>query len=143
MYVARHAAFVIKRMPETGPRHRPTCPSFEPEAGLSGLGQLLGQAIIEHARDRVELRTSFALSRAAGKPDPDRDAAPDPALPHATHKRMSLRALPHYLCDRAGFNRWCPAMQGRRTGRDTHLVRSWVRPPTTSCTRFCRPSSPG
>lgn len=29
-------------------------------------------------------------------------------------KRMSLRALTHYLFERAGFNRWTPAMAGKR-----------------------------
>jgi hypothetical protein len=27
---------------------------------------------------------------------------------------MSLRALLHFLYERAGFNRWYPAMEGRR-----------------------------
>ena len=32
----------------------PTCPSFEPEPGMSGLGELVGEAIIEHSPDQVE-----------------------------------------------------------------------------------------
>ena len=46
MYIARHAEYVVKRMPDTGHRHHPTCPSFEPEPGMSGLGELVGVAII-------------------------------------------------------------------------------------------------
>ena len=38
----------------------------------------------------------------------------DPAEVHAPRKRMSLRALLHFLFERAGFNRWYPAMEGRR-----------------------------
>jgi hypothetical protein len=34
MYVAKHAEFVIKRMPDTGGRHHVACPSFEPESAL-------------------------------------------------------------------------------------------------------------
>ncbi len=114
MYIARHAEYVVKRMPDTGHRHHPTCPSFEPEPGMSGLGELAGVAIIEHAPDQVELRTDFAMSRLPGKPVPRGEAVIDPAEVHVPRKRMSLRALLHFLFERAGFNRWYPAMEGRR-----------------------------
>jgi Protein of unknown function (DUF1173) len=100
MYIAKHADYVVKRMPDTGHLHHPTCPSFEPEPGTSGLGELIGEAIIERSPDQVEVRTDFAV--------------PDPAEVRAPRKRMSLRALLHFLYERAGFNRWYPAMEGRR-----------------------------
>lgn len=115
MYVARHAEFVIKRMPETGHLHHATCPSFEPEAGVSGLGELLGEAIVEHTPDQVEIRTAFALSRLGGKPMARGEACGEPAVVNAVRRQMSLRALLHYLYDRAGFNRWYPAMEGKRS----------------------------
>jgi hypothetical protein len=115
MYVARHAGFVIKRMPGTGHLHHATCPSFEPEAGQSGLGELLGEAIVEHAPEQVEIRTAFALARVTGRPIPRGGASDDPAVVEAPRKRMSLRAVLHFLYDRAGFNRWYPAMEGRRS----------------------------
>jgi hypothetical protein len=37
MYVAKHRLYVVKRMPATGCRHHPSCPSYEPELGQSGL----------------------------------------------------------------------------------------------------------
>ena len=114
MYIAKHAEYVVKRMPDTGRQHHPACPSFEPEPGTSGLGELLGEAIIEHSPDQVEVRTDFAMSRMPGKAMPRGEAVPDPAEVHAPRKRMSLRALLHYLYERAGFNRWYPAMEGRR-----------------------------
>jgi hypothetical protein len=114
MYIARHADYIVKRMPDTGHLHHPTCPSFEPEPGMSGLGELVGDAIIEHAPDQVEVRTDFAMSRLPGKAVPRGDAVIDPAEVHAARKRMSLRALLHFLFERAGFNRWYPAMEGRR-----------------------------
>lgn len=114
MYIARHADYVVKRMPDTGHQHHPTCPSFEPEPGMSGLGELVGEAIIEHSPDQVEVRTDFAMSRMPGKTMPRGEAVPDPAEVHAPRKRMSLRALLHYLYERAGLNRWYPAMEGRR-----------------------------
>jgi len=48
MYVARLGeGFIVKRMPDTGSHHAPDCPSYEPPAELSGLGQVLGSAITE------------------------------------------------------------------------------------------------
>jgi Protein of unknown function (DUF1173) len=114
MYIARHAEYVVKRMPDTGNQHHPTCPSFEPEPGTSGLGELLGEAIIEHSPDQVEVRTDFPISRMPGKSMPRAEAVTDPPEVHAPRKRMSLRALLHFLYERAGFNRWYPAMEGRR-----------------------------
>jgi hypothetical protein len=114
MYIAKHAEYLVKRMPDSGRQHHPTCPSFEPEPGMSGLGELLGEAIIEHAPDQVEIRTDFPISRMPGKSMPRREAVADPAEVHAPRRRMSLRALLHFLYERAGFNRWYPAMEGRR-----------------------------
>ena len=51
MYVARLAGsnggYIVKRMPDTGSHHAPDCPSYEPPAEFSGLGQVLGSAITE------------------------------------------------------------------------------------------------
>ncbi|MDR0702829.1 MAG: DUF1173 domain-containing protein [Azoarcus sp.] len=46
MYIARHRqSFLIKRMPETGKRHHPACPAWEPEARQSGLGEHMFQML--------------------------------------------------------------------------------------------------
>ena len=43
MYVARLGdGYIVKRMPDTGSHHAPDCPSYEPPAEFSGLGQVLG-----------------------------------------------------------------------------------------------------
>jgi hypothetical protein len=114
MYIAKHAEFVVKRMPGTGDQHHATCQSFEPEPGTSGLGELLGEAIVEHSPDMVEIRTDFALARVAGKALPRGEARSDPAVVNAPRKAMSLRAVLHFLYDKAGFNRWYPGMDGKR-----------------------------
>jgi hypothetical protein len=114
MYVARHGEFLIKRMPQTGHLHHVSCPSFEPAPGASGLGELLGEAIIEHTPERVELRTAFPLERRVGRSVAAGERAEQPGAVGAPKRRMSLRALLHFLYDRAGFNRWYPAMAGKR-----------------------------
>jgi len=113
MYIAKHRHFVLKRMPGTGPQHHPSCESFEDEASHSGRGTLLGSAIDPAADDFVDLRVDFPLTRAAGRTSsviPKRTTADVTSSP----LRMSLQALLQFLVEQAGFNRWSPAMDGRR-----------------------------
>jgi len=113
MYVAQHAHLVIKRMPGTGSTHHPSCPSYEAPASDTGLGDLLGEAVIERGPERVEVRLDFPLSHVSG-PRPAQ-AAPAPSQSvSATPRRLSMRGLLHLLWDRAGFTRWSPRMEGKR-----------------------------
>jgi hypothetical protein len=114
MYVSKFADFVIKRMPETGGEHDPTCPCFELPSSTSGLGEVLGKAIIQRGPDRVELRLSFPLTRRIGRGATAAERQP-PAAATVGPRALSLRGLLHYLWERAGFNRWYPRMQGRRS----------------------------
>lgn len=113
MYVARHRQFVIKRMPDSGSTHHPNCPSYELEGQQSGLGELLGEAVLESEPGRIELRVDFPWMRMTGRGVPRGDPC-EMAEVSVPRRRMSLRALMHFLFERAGFNRWSPAMQGRR-----------------------------
>src|SRR5450755_2998579 len=114
MYVSKFRDFVIKRMPETGEEHRPTCPSYDLPASESGLGEVLGEAIIERGPDGVELRLDFPLTRRIGRSFATADPRPLGEVTVA-RKTLSLRGLLHYLWQRAGFNRWYPRMQGKRS----------------------------
>jgi hypothetical protein len=114
MYVARHRQFVVKRMPDTGSDHLPSCPSFEPEAQQSGLGELVGEAVLELVPGQIQLRVDFPWTRTVGRSVP-RGEANEPSEVEAPRRRMSLRALMHFLFERAGFNRWSPAMEGKRS----------------------------
>lgn len=114
MYVAQLRAFVVKRMPNSGIAHRPRCPSFEPEATQSGIGALSSNVVFEHASGRTELRVDFPWTRQRGHGVAPRPLT-EPGQVETTARRLSLRALMHFLFDRAGFNRWTPAMAGRRT----------------------------
>ena len=113
MYIARHRLFVVKRMPETGNQHDPLCPSYEPELTQSGLGELLNGAVVNRAPDVVELNVAFPLSRFQRGTTLSREPMPAGEV-SAQPQRMSLRAVMHFLLERAGMNRWHPAMQGRR-----------------------------
>ncbi|RTL56516.1 MAG: DUF1173 domain-containing protein [Rhodocyclaceae bacterium] len=113
MYVARHRRFVIKRMPDSGSAHHPSCPSYEPEARQSGLGELMGDAVLESVPGQIELRVAFPWTRIAGHgvSHGEPKQAAEVVVPR---RRMTLRAVLHFLFERAGFNRWSPAMAGKR-----------------------------
>jgi len=82
MYIAKFRQYVVKRMPDSGSKHTPKCPSYEPEYGQSGLGELVGEAIIEHSPESVELRVDFPLSRIPGKAIPRGDAVAPAEVMH-------------------------------------------------------------
>lgn len=113
MYVARHRRFVVKRMPDTGHHHHSGCPSYEPESQQSGLGDLLGEAVLETEPGAVDLRVDFPWARLTGRGAAHGDGDPESEV-GSTRRRMSMRALMHFLFERAGFNRWSPAMEGKR-----------------------------
>jgi hypothetical protein len=115
MYIARYHQFFVKRLPDTGHRHHPTCPSYESPPSLSGLGEVLGDAVIERAPDRLEVRLDFPLTRRLGRPVAPGDPTAVRTEVAAPRRRLGLRGLVHLLLQRAGFNRWYPRMQGKRS----------------------------
>jgi Protein of unknown function (DUF1173) len=116
MYVARlGAGYIVKRMPDTGCQHAPECPSYEPPADCSGLGQVLGSAITEDpATGETALKLDFPLLKRPGhRAVPPESGESDSAATNGA--RLSLRGLLHYLWDQAGLTRWQPAFAGKRS----------------------------
>jgi len=116
MYVARLGeSYIVKRMPETGSKHAPDCPSYEPPAEFSGLGQVLGSAITEDpATGETTLKLDFPLSKMPGRSTmPPAGGESESVASSGT--RLSLRGLLHYLWDQAELTRWQPGFAGRRT----------------------------
>jgi hypothetical protein len=114
MYVSKFQDFVIKRMPEKGNEHAPTCPSYELAPSESGMGKLLGEAIIDRGADWVEVRLAFPLTRYQGHSRAYRLPKGSGEVAVA-RKQLSLHGLLHYLWEQAGLNRWYPRMQGKRS----------------------------
>jgi hypothetical protein len=115
MYVARLMnSYIVKRMPYTGHLHAITCPSYEPPADFSGLGPLLGTAIVENpATGETNLKLDFPMTKLPGRS----------TLPTATSsstsaasqgQKLGLRALLHYLWDQAELTHWHPGFAGKR-----------------------------
>ena len=119
MYVARLAGtnegFIVKRMPNTGSHHVPDCPSYEPPAEFSGLGQVLGTAITENPiTGETALKLGFSMSKVSGKSTiPAAGSTSDSVTTDGT--KLSLRGLLHYLWDQAELTRWQPSFAGRRS----------------------------
>ena len=116
MYVARlGGGYIVKRMPDTGSHHAPDCPSYEPPAGFSGLGQVLGSAITENpATGETTLKLDFPLTKMPGRSTiPPAGGECDSVS--STGTRLSLRGLLHYLWDQAELTRWHPGFAGKRT----------------------------
>ena len=67
IYVARHRLFLVKRMPDTGSHHHASCLSYEPDSQQSGLGELIGEAVLETAMGGVDLRVDFPWTRTTGR----------------------------------------------------------------------------
>jgi len=117
LYVASLAdRFIIKRMPGTGHKHAPDCPSYAPPDELSGYGQVLGEAINEDFdTGETVLRLDFALTKSGTR------AAPPEATPGvksevaADPRKLRLSALLHYLWQEAGLVKWVPGMAGKRS----------------------------
>lgn len=127
MYVARLLdGYIVKRMPNTGSQHNTACPSYEPPADLSGLGQLLGTAILENpSTGTTTLKLDFPMTKMPGR------SAPSPASSNASSvssqgNKLTLRSLLHYLWDQAELTRWQPGFAGKRSWATVrrHLLRA-------------------
>lgn len=115
MYVARLGqCFIVKRMPDTGSRHALDCPSYEPPAEISGLGHVLGSAIVEDpATGETTLKLDFPLTKMPGRSTTPTDGAASDSVSFPGTK-LSLRGLLHYLWDQAELTRWHPGFAGKR-----------------------------
>ena len=116
MYIAHVSeSFVLKRMPNSGSRHHPECPSFEPPPELSGLGEVNGSAIHEDADSGVTtLKLDFTLAKNARRIEPNAAVAEGDSV-RTDGKKLTLRGMLHYLWEEAELNRWVPAMAGKRS----------------------------
>ncbi|ANK95533.1 MULTISPECIES: DUF1173 domain-containing protein [Rhizobium] len=115
MYIARmDDQFLIKRMPLSGRQHDPGCPSYEPPYELSGLGPLIGHAIqVDAATGATMLKLDFSLSKRANRPTSTAPSDP-PERVLSDAKKLSLRAMLHYLWDMGELTEWTSLWAGRR-----------------------------
>ena len=123
MYIAKCAGkYLLKRMPNTGSAHDPSCESFDPPAELSGLGEVL-PAIQENVEEgTTALRLGFSLTKLSGRSAP----VPSGQMPETAKtsgSKLGLRSTLHYLWEQAGFSRWNPLMAGKR---NWYVIRKYL-----------------
>ncbi|QRG06860.1 DUF1173 domain-containing protein [Xanthobacter dioxanivorans] len=115
MYIARSdGQFLVKRMPLTGRDHDPSCPSYEPPYELSGLGPLIGNAIqIDEATGTAVLKLDFSLTKRGSRSAPASPSETSDTVRNEARK-LSLRAVLHYLWDAAELTEWTSLWAGKR-----------------------------
>ena len=115
MYIAKIGdSYYVKRMPDTGQDHAPDCEAYEPPPELSGLGGVMGSAIKEDSEAGLtELRFDFSIAKMPGRGAPIKSDKISDVIKTDGCKLTLLSAL-HYFWEEAGFNRWSPAMAGKR-----------------------------
>jgi hypothetical protein len=115
MYIARIGEhLVIKRMPLTGSGHDSQCPSYEPPYELSGLGPLIGNAIqIDAVDGTAALKLDFSLTKRGSRAAAVEAQASVSSIKNEV-KKLSLRALLHYLWHQSGLTDWTAHWAGKR-----------------------------
>jgi hypothetical protein len=115
MYIARMGdQYLIKRMPLTGGDHHPACESYEPPCELSGLGTLVGNAIrLDPATGMAALKLDFSLTKIGNRAAPPGVGGMSMS-PKGETRKLSLKALLHYLWHEAGLTKWTSSWAGKR-----------------------------
>ncbi|MQB07151.1 DUF1173 domain-containing protein [Agrobacterium tumefaciens] len=115
MYIARvEDQYLIKRMPLSGRDHDPACPSYEPPYELSGLGPLIGNAIQIDANGKADLKLDFSLTKRGPRAAPSATAETSENGIRSEPRKLSLRAMLHYLWEAGELTEWRSTWAGRR-----------------------------
>src|SRR3546814_3324666 len=87
---------------------------YEAPDHLTGLGQVLGSAIVDDIDNGVTtLKFGFPLSKGPARAAPASFTNDKPDV-KATGQRLTMRGLLHFLWDRAQLTHWHPRMAGKR-----------------------------
>jgi hypothetical protein len=120
LYIAQRSKYYLARLPNTGPQHAPSCPSYEPDAALCGSSLYSHTALQQHADGRVHVKLGVPLVIRGGRPGMNLTSPPSGAVQRELRDTMTLKGLLHLLFDLAEFNRWRPAMRNRRRYRQLY-----------------------
>lgn len=115
MYIARlDDQYVVKRMPLSGREHDPDCPSYEPPYELSGLGPLIGSAIQIDASGKAYLKLDFSLTKRGPRAAASTPAEQSEPGIRSAPRKLSLKAMLHYLWEAGELTEWRSVWAGRR-----------------------------
>ena len=119
LYISQRQKLHLARFPNSGPKHAPYCPEYEVDPSQCGRGLYAKEAIVERSDGTItaSLDVPF-LIRGGGGQAPS--APPTAADPKPLKEALGLKGLLDLMLEKAEFNRWVPAMQGRRHYRQFH-----------------------
>ena len=112
LVVAQTRQFILRRLPGDGPSHHPTCVHFSPSDEQSGRALVAG-AFQGDAGDLLAVRLAFAFTRRPGTAIPRGPGTPAETV-KSSDRGLTCGGVLHMLWDDAEFNRWYPAMEGKR-----------------------------
>ena len=120
MYIARRGeTYYLARFPDTGPIHALQCASYTPDSRYSGRGGYAEGALTERKDGRISVRLDAPLD-VIPRTAPAAPVSRQAATSRKARAALSLTGLLHLLWDQAQFNRWAPAMRGRRGYRQVY-----------------------
>lgn len=109
--------FTLRRNPNTGPRHKPSCTYHSRINTDSGAKAYSSAAVREEEDGTLRIGLDFSLRVSAA--DPER-AAPSEVHPTRERKqvktlrKMKMLGLLHLLWENTGLNEWAPWLEGKR-----------------------------
>ena len=120
MYIAKIGEqFFLKRMPESGSKHAAFCEHYAPPPEVSGLGTLLGEAIIRHPSDNsTEIKVGFPLKKGMSVAR-EQTAPSNTGAVKASPKRVTMSALLDFIWEEAGLTHW--AVHQRYERKYSHM----------------------
>ncbi|MGQ1273679.1 DUF1173 family protein (plasmid) [Acinetobacter baumannii] len=107
LYIAKVGeTYVLKRMPNSANEHDFNCTSYEPPAEISGLGEVMGDAIKTDNDGNSILRFDFSLSKSnLTKQAPTPSDTPSDTV-KADTKKLTLKGTLDYLLEEAHLNKY-------------------------------------
>ena len=123
MYIARlNNGHIVKKMPDSGSKHHPSCQSYDMPPELSGRSEL--DTAIKREGEDVNLRVDFSLTKSSVTRDMTvTDSSTVKEEVKAEPKKLGIRSLLQFLYEEAEFNKWHPKMEGKR---NWYIVRKYL-----------------
>lgn len=112
--------YIVKKMPDSGRLHSPSCSHYQLPESLSGKVSLSDNTIQEDSESgftKIKTSISFASkkNRLGQAVEEDNKVTRDSAQSIGLREsQLSLLGILHYLLDSTNLNRWSPKMAGKR-----------------------------
>ncbi|MGL4439013.1 MAG: DUF1173 family protein [Bosea sp. (in: a-proteobacteria)] len=109
--------YILRRMPDRGHEHAPSCKHYEAPEGLSGRADHLGGAIrTDDDGAHHTLRLAFPLSHKDKAAPTDEAVKPgDPSKPRKRYARLSLLGFLHHVLEAAELTTMHKGLHGKRS----------------------------